>query len=847
MVKASRTSADSLRHAAALHQAGDIANAARIYDRILKEHPRDFNALRLLGIIKLQQGNLDEAEALISKSIKYYSNSADAHYFLGRIFLQRKVKDRAAFSLKKCINIDPKHESALVILGCMAGETGSREEAIEFFKRALAINPRSAGTWYNYALVLIGLRRIEEALDCFNKAIAIEPSQPDALVARGRALHELRRLGEALASFDAAISLQRDLPDALVGRGMALQDLGRHEEALACYDQAIRIKPDDIAAFLNRGITLRSLQRHDESLACLDRAIALHPDRADGFRIRGLTLLQLQRYDEALACLDRAIALEPNDAEALVGRGIVLKEQGQLEAAIAWFERVSAAHPGLAEVPYQLGLGCHLQGRTDAAIAHFERALTIKPSYIEARLALCMAQLPVLYMDEAEIGTRRAAYQERLAQLSRELERGQTYRDLADGIGTIQPFLLAYQGQSDRSLQSTYGSLVCRAVGERYPPVTLADAPAPGERVRIGIVSCFFYNHSNWKIPIKGWLAQLDRREFQVFGYYTGHRSDAETAKAVEMCDRFAQGPMSIPRWRQTIAADAPHVLIYPEVGMDKLAAQLAAQRLAPVQCNSWGHPDTSGFPTLDYYLSSQLMEPPEGQEHYTERLVRLPNLSIYYEPPDVGSISIDRSAFGMRSGATVYWCGQSLYKYLPQFDQVFARIAREAGDCQFVFIEYLRGSHVTELFRQRLDRVFAASGLDARDYCVFLPPLEQQRFFAAIGHADIFLDSIGWSGCNSTLESLSFDLPIVTMAGPLMRARHSTAILEMMGITATVAKTLDDYVSIAVRLALDMPWRAAVRAKMAAQKHRVYHDRSCVLALEEFLRRVARDWHQKV
>src|SRR5262249_8815708 len=147
--------------------------------------------------------------------------------------------------------------------------------------------------------------------------------------------------------------------------------------------------------------------------------------------------------------------------------------------------------------------------------------------------------------------------------------------------------------------------------------------------------------------------------------------------QAVMLCDRFVRGPLSINRWRQAILDDAPHALIYPEVGMDGVSAQLAAQRLAPVQCNSWGHPDTSGFPTLDYGLSSELMEPPEAQDHYTERLVRLPNLSIYYEPLDLDPVSLSRADLGLGSTATVYWCGQSLYKYLPEFDVVFPLIAR--------------------------------------------------------------------------------------------------------------------------------------------------------------------------
>ena len=104
-----------------------------------------------------------------------------------------------------------------------------------------------------------------------------------------------------------------------------------------------------------------------------------------------------------------------------------------------------------------------------------------------------------------------------------------------------------------------------------------------------------------------------------------------------------------------------------------------------------------------------------------------------------------------------------------------------------------------------------------------------------------MFLDSIGWSGANTTLESLPYGLPIVTVAAPLMRGRHSTGILKMMGVTETIAETIDDYVSIAVRLACDVPWRMAVKQQMSANEHKVYRDSSCIVALEKFINRVAR------
>jgi predicted O-linked N-acetylglucosamine transferase (SPINDLY family) len=97
-------------------------------------------------------------------------------------------------------------------------------------------------------------------------------------------------------------------------------------------------------------------------------------------------------------------------------------------------------------------------------------------------------------------------------------------------------------------------------------------------------------------------------------------------------------------------------------------------------------------------------------------------------------------------------------------------------------------------------------------------------------------LDSIGWSGCNSILESLVHNVPIVTLAGEMMRGRHTAAILEMMDVRETTAQTIDQYVSIAAALGGNMTKRTELSARIASKKHRIYRDRDCIAALEAFL-----------
>jgi len=748
--------------------------------------------------------------------------------------------DEAAALYRQVLAGRPDHFDALHFLGMVAAQRSQFEEAERLIGRALTLNSQNADAHSNYAGVLNALKRPQEALASLDRALALNPRMPQALANRGITLHTLHRYEEAVAAYDQALAVDRN-PMTLTYRGGALLALDRPAEALASFDAALAMAPQFQPAMTYRGNALGVLQRNSEALDSYDRALALNPNDVVALANRGNVLSGLNRHVEAIASYDRALAIKPDEATALTNRGNPLIALNRFDEAIASYDKAIALKPDNAEAHYNRGTALQAVGRCEEAAQSYETALRLRPNYAEAQFGLCMAQLPAIYLDEAEIAPARRAYAAQLDALCAALDRYGA-EDLAKGVGSNQPFHLAYQGLDDRALQERYGTFVCRVMERRFPPAAMPPPPAAGERIRVGIVTGFFRAHSVWKIPVKGWVTQLDRSRFTVTGYHTGSILDDETKAAMGLCDRFVQGPMPVEQWRRTILADAPHVILYPEIGMDPVTIALAAQRLAPVQCNTLGHPITSGCPTVDYFLTSDLMEPTGTDNQYTERLIRLPNTSIYYEPAAAPPDIPKRADVGLRADATVYWSGQSLYKYLPQFDDVFARIAKDVPGCQIVFIAYYRGSHVTDLFRKRLDRAFAALGLRYEDHCVFLPRMNPKQFLAAAGMADIFLDSIEWSGFNSTMECLTHDLPVVTVARPMMRGRHTTGVLRAMGVTETIFDTVDDYVAAAVRLAQDQAWRNEVRRKIAASKHRLHRDRSAITALEDFLVRAVQN-----
>jgi len=717
---------------------------------------------------------------------------------------------------------------------------GRLAEAEQLYSAVLAVRPNHFDALQMLGVIKLGRGDLVAALRLTAEALQQRPNSPQVLLNHGLVLEAMQRHSDALASFDEAIRRKARFADAHNNRGGSLVSLERYQEAIESFDRAIAIKPDYAEAIYNRGNALRMLERHDEALKCFERAIALRPNYAKAHCNRGVALDALGRQVEAIASFDRALALHPNLPEALVNRTGALRAAKRYDEARQCLDQLLAAHPRYAEGHYMRAMLMADCNCADQAMASCEMAVSLKPDYSKARWGTCMSVLPILYAEESEIAARRAEYERRLRALRADYEAGRVAADLAKGLGMAQPFFLAYQGHCDRDLQEVFGGLATRIMSDRYGTAQLAAPPQPGEPVRIGIVSGFFWLHSVWKVGTRGWVTQLDPKRFQVFAYNPGFKKDNETELARTHCHRYVDGTRPVSQWRDIILADQPHVLLYPEIGMFHLAAELAAMRLAPVQCSYIGHPQTSGYPTIDYFLSGELIEPANGQDHYSEKLVRLPNIAFHYEPLDLPPVTVTREELGLRPTATAYWCAQSLFKYLPQYDDVFPRIAKQAGDCQFVFIRHSTDG-VTELIQTRLERAFASHGLKAEDHCVFLQGMEMARFAAASAQCDVMLDSIGWSGGNTTLEAIGQDLPVVTFEGELMRGRVSAGILRMMGIPEGVAGTIDDYVALGVRIATDPAWRAELKRRVGESKHRLYRDRACIAALEDFLDRVAR------
>ncbi|WP_449420841.1 O-linked N-acetylglucosamine transferase, SPINDLY family protein [Phormidium nigroviride] len=480
-------------------------------------------------------------------------------------------------------------------------------------------------------------------------------------------------------------------------------------------------------------------------------------------------------------------------------------------------------------------------GYTKEAISSAETAAELVPNEYVFQL-LKNLLLPIVYDTPEEIEYYRQRFIQKLDNLIQQtsLETPEDKINTLIGIGSFTNFYLAYQAHNIVESQSKYGNLLHQILAANYPqrvePRSMPPLPENG-KIRVGYISNYLHSYSG-TLWLTGWLRYSDKSKFEIYSYYTGNDPDLITQQFRDSSDVFHHIPHNLEAVSQQIIADKLHILVFPEIGMDAPTIQIAALRLAPIQCSAWGHPVTSGLPTIDYYLSSELMEPENAQQHYSETLIRLPNIGVAYPKPIVGKLTNTRSDFNLREDAVIYLCCQAPFKYLPQYDYILAEIALRVPQAQFIFP---RG----ELLRKRLNRAFAKVNLNYEDYCLFMPISTRQDYIAINFLSDVFLDTFTWSGGNTSLEAIACNLPIVTCPGEFMRGLHADSFLKMLGVTDTIAKNEVEYIDIAVKLGLELEWRREISERMSQRQDYLFDDRVCVAGLEDFYQEVTENGDQ--
>ncbi len=565
----------------------------------------------------------------------------------------------------------------------------------------------------------------------------------------------------------------------------------------------------------------------DAKLA-FEAVLQIEPDRVEALKGLSAVALQVGIVKAAVNILARVLKLEPGDSESRQRYAEALESSGELEASVRQWRVLSEAEPGNADYRENLGLGLQYLGDTDDAAQAYRQAFELRPS-LGLRAKLATLTSPIVASRDAMLSERQAMEHNLDALLDAALEESVLQDPMKEALWTN--FYLAYHGLSNRILQIKTAQMYRRIVPSLdYVAAHCAQPSGFDRKIKIGLVSQFFYNHSIGRTS-RGLFAKLSREKFEVTALFIAPVVDDEYSRFIRQhADRSVDVPQDLKAARKLIELQKLDILFYQDIGMEPFGYFLAYSRLAPVQCVSFGHPDTTGIPSIDYFISNDLYETPGAAQHYSERLYLLSGLGTlaYYYRPELPEAPKARSDFGLSEADRIYLCPQNLFKVHPDMDDIMGAILRQDPAGRLVMVSGKIG-HWTELLRRR----WSKSIPDVIDRIVFLPRLASPDFLSLIARSDVMLDTLQFNGMNTSLEAFAVGTPVVTLPGEFQRGRHTQAMYQKMGLTDCVAESPQDYVNIALRVASDTRYRARLSAQILDRCACLFEDTQVILEFE--------------
>jgi len=865
-----------LDEAVKLHQRGDLRRAEFIYQQILQQNSGNADAWHLLGVIALQEKRHDQAIDCIRKAIHLHPAAALMHANLGVAYKALKRNSEAEACYRQALILQPDYAEAQFNLGRLLQEQGKQDEAAAAYRNAVRIKPDYAEAYNSLGQTLREQGQFTEAMSMLQIALKLRPAFPEAHINFGNILRDLKKPAQAAASYQEALRLKPDLAEAHNNLGCLYQEEKRLDDAVACFRQALLHKADFADARRNLGIVLPELgmvyldrDQLDEAKACFEEALQIDPTPAMVHNNLGTILDRQGKLTEAKARFETAIRLQPSLAIAYSNLGRILLSEGATERARESFEKAAQHDLQMFSAHYNLGLLFSKdENKLDQAEAAFRRAVEIEPDNAtghEALAALLAGQgkwaesircydraeqlapthwrrlkaamtLPAILESTDQMHLARRHVYDAVARLLTENRTGPSPVD-----PQCMGFYLAYHGLNERALRMDQGRIYLKTSPDlAYVAPHCREGkpkPAGAGRIKIGFVSTHFRNHTIGRLNA-GLIRQLDRKRFHVI-VMRKDRQDDDLARLIgEGADQVLVSPDSnnLSAARQIIAEQELDVVFYPDIGMEPWTYLLSFARLAPVQCVTWGHPLTTGVPAVDYFISSESLEADGAEEHYSERLVRLKNLAVYYYRPKLPVPGKNRADFGLPQEAHIYGCLQTLFKFHPEFDPILGGILRRDPEGILLIIQ----QGVPHWKKLLLDR-FQKTMPDVIGRIRFVPPQYHEHYLCLTALCDVVLDPLHFGGGNSSYEALALGVPIITLPSPFLRGRITLAQYRQMDVPDCVAGNPAEYIDLAVRCGTDRDFKSAVSRKIQEANHALFEDNEGVRQLEDFLEKVVR------
>jgi predicted O-linked N-acetylglucosamine transferase (SPINDLY family) len=693
---------------------------------------------------------------------------------------------------------------------------GALAEARNALDTLLALTPRDRDALMRLVDVHTAMQAHSQALARAHELFALDAENLDAMFYLAKAQFACGNLGEAKTLIDRlSRTPAKDAAAFQFLRGNVCVAEEQFAGAEHAFQTATTQDNNFAVAFANLGFVRQRLGNMSGAREAFKRATTLMPQAKESWT----ALAHLHHAEGAVvdaeACFQRALKLDGNVSATWAALGNLYAETFNFVRARECFERVLAIDPVNEQVRSLLGFVLAEVGETQGALsvlkADGQRAPSLSRRIREALL------LPQVYESADDLQRWRERYAAGLDALS------SLNVDPAEVWTISQPnFLLAYQGRNDRDLQRRYSAVLRKMILAARPDLLEPlKHQTNRQRIKVVFVSSFFRECTIGHY-FRSWISDLDATLFERVVVHTGWQLDAFAAALEKQCDQFVIARDGVVKIAEMIRAMNADIIIYLEVGMGAQNYLLTNMRLAPIQIAAWGHPVTTGSSEIDYFITCGEMESENAEEHYTERLLRLPGIGTSYALPTSVAPHITRESLGLAREQTLYLCPQSLFKIHPDNDGIYLEIISRDPHAVLLFFQAMHPA-ITNAFSQRLSRQMKLRGITPRGQIKFLPRVDESRFRALLSLADVILDTLHWSGGNTSLDALAVATPIVTLPGEFMRGRQTQAMLRAMGANEMVATNRGGYVAQAMAVASDRDLRIRLHGAIAANRGEVF------------------------
>lgn len=455
---------------------------------------------------------------------------------------------------------------------------------------------------------------------------------------------------------------------------------------------------------------------------------------------------------------------------------------------------------------FLLGLSYQALGNTEESILYFEKSIKSEDLYINF---LFLNFFPRVYKSTKELNSFRDKFKKQLKNCETIVDKNiYSINEKKNIITSSTNFLLSYQQKNDLELNKNYFKLLKKLLNLNAFKVKNFNSK------KILFISSFFYQHTVAKLFYKfaKEFCQID--EFSIHLLHTSQTQDTWTKKFKNLNAQY----WKITRPNEIHSFLYNHkfeTIIFLDHAMSNITQYILLNKYAKNYFVLWGHPITTGCENVDYFISSELMDD-KNDDHYSEKLINLKGVGFNYKINETAkSVKLENNDTNNN-----FFVMQSLFKLLPKYDFLYYKILEYCPKAKLVFIK----DKDIEYTNRFIDRLKKNKYTNKKLNQIHLAErMSQREFFQEISRCKVVIDSVGWSGGNTTMEAIYFDKPVVTLRGNNLRSNHSSAILKAIDLDVLVAKDYNEYISKACKLMTDNNFYQKIIDNIKSNKYKLF------------------------